>query len=98
MGEFEIKDGMLTIDGEMTISKVNEVKETLLKAIESPNPVMLNLGGVTETDVPFIQLIISASIYADSLKKEFKIKNPSTEFLQVVERSGFSHYLKPLIA
>ncbi|MBF0565897.1 MAG: STAS domain-containing protein [Nitrospirae bacterium] len=92
MKEIDIKNGRLTMNGEMTISNSMEIKEALLNAIQNPEPVILDLGGVTGADVAFLQILVSSGYQ----KKEFKIENPSREFLQVVERTGFSHYLKPL--
>lgn len=96
MKEIDINNGRLTMNGEMTISNSVDIKEAILNAIQNPEPVVLDLGGVTGADVAFLQILVAAGYQKNSGKKEFKIENPSREFLQVVERTGFSHYLKPL--
>lgn len=47
----------LTLTGEITVTDARELKEVLLKAIESSNGLCVNVEGVTETDLSLLQLL-----------------------------------------
>jgi anti-sigma B factor antagonist len=50
----------LRIEGEMTIYRAAELKETLMTALEHPAGLEIDLSGVTEIDSAGIQLLLLA--------------------------------------
>ncbi|MBF0342811.1 MAG: STAS domain-containing protein [Nitrospirae bacterium] len=90
------KEGQLTLDEELTIQNAIEIRDSLLKAIGSVEHTVLDMKNVTAVDVSFLQIIVSALYTASTLKKNISIVNIAQSFMDVVEKSGFTHVVKTI--
>ena len=83
----------LAIEGEMTIYRAAELKQTLLGALGNPGPVQIDLSGVTEVDSAGVQLLMLVRQLADTRKKELYLLGHSPSLLEVLELLNLAHYL-----
>ncbi len=67
------KRGHLTVDGELTVSRAEELRMFLIKALIDADQVNLDFGPVTETDLSCLQLLCSAHRSAARMNKKFSI-------------------------
>ena len=84
-------DTVLRIDGEMTIYRAAELKQTLLAAIENRPALVLDLAGVTEFDSTGVQLLSMAKRAATGLGREFRLQaqsEPVAEVLDLLDLAG----------
>ncbi|MEO5356914.1 MAG: STAS domain-containing protein [Nitrospirae bacterium YQR-1] len=84
------KAGELSLIGELTIQNITAVKDALLKAINNASAVNLNLEGVTDVDVAFLQLLRSAQKSCEIRKKPLTLQNVPGLFHEKAEESGFA--------
>lgn len=78
-------DGVLAIEGEMTIYRAAELKQMLMSAIEQRPALVLALAGVTEFDSAGLQLLALAKRTASELGKEFRLSSQSEAVAQVLD-------------
>jgi anti-anti-sigma regulatory factor len=81
---------ILRLDGSWTIERAQELKSMLVAALAGNNHVIIDVGGVTEVDLSFLQLLCSA--HRASLKgyKYFALhENQSAAFKRVVHDAGY---------
>lgn len=65
--------GILTLDGELTVERTDELRAFLRGALDSANHVALNLRYVTEMDISCLHLLCSVYRTAFLLKKYFTL-------------------------
>lgn len=83
---------VLAIDGEMTIYRAAELKETLLAALTNAQVVEVNLAKVTELDSAGIQLLMLAKQEAEKLKCELHLVSHSPAVLDIFELINLGTY------
>lgn len=80
----------VNLSGEQSVRTITEAHAALRKALTEADTIMLDVSGVEDADLTFVQLIESARQTAASLGKRFCIKPPFPAALnQQLERGGF---------
>lgn len=75
----------LRIDGELTIYRALELKQTLLGAVEAQPEVELDLSAVTEIDTAGLQLLMLAKRAAQACQRELRLVGHSPAVLEVFQ-------------
>ena len=92
---------MLQIDGEMTIYRAAELKQTLLDALDSlagQGALDIDLAGVTEIDTVGVQLLMLAKKTAGERQCELRLLAHSEAVTQVFELLNLATYFgDPLV-
>jgi anti-anti-sigma factor len=90
--------GTIHIEGEMTIYRAAELKETLLKALTASSVLEVDLHGVTEVDSAGIQLLMLTKATGQTIACEVKLVNHSPAVLEVFELLDLAaHFGDPLL-
>lgn len=71
----------LRLDGEVTIYRAQELKRTLLEALEHSVALRIDLAGVSELDSAGVQLLIAAKNAADAENKPLELAHHSAPVL-----------------
>ena len=86
---------VLRIEGEMTIFRALELKQTLLA---DPVPVEIDLSGVTDIDTAGVQLLMLAKKTAQAAHRELRLVAHSPAVLEVFELLNVAAYFDdPLV-
>ena len=81
---------ILTLEGDLTIIHVAELKKILQDAIDNSNHIELNLDKVTDVDLSCLQLFCSAHRTSLNLKKTISIgSNHPDVFREAIRDAGF---------
>lgn len=75
----------LRIEGEMTIYRAAELKQTLLALLDAAGPLEIDLSSVTELDTAGVQLLIAAKKTAQAQQQELCLTAHSAAVLDVLE-------------
>jgi anti-sigma B factor antagonist len=75
----------LSIDGEMTIYRAAELRESLSAALAAGGDLELNLSAVTEMDSAGVQLLMAAKKTARESQRELRLVGHSPAVLEVFE-------------
>ncbi len=86
------KEGILVVEGALTVSRIAEVRDELFKAFKSSVKVVLDLRAVTEIDLSALQLCCSAHKTATRTKKSFELIDSSTGVVK--NTAGMNGYLR----
>lgn len=74
----------------MTISNIDAVKTELGAAIFQNGPVQLDISGVTEADLTFVQLVEAARRRVSETGGDLALRHPAAgAVLEVLQRGGF---------
>jgi anti-anti-sigma regulatory factor len=85
------RSGTLAVDGELTILRAPELKTTLLEALGGNDRVEIDLEGMTEVDLPCLQILCSAHQASVQAGKCFRIARPCPAiFGQRVREAGLA--------
>jgi anti-anti-sigma factor len=76
-------DGLLCIEGEMTIYQATELKQSLLAFLEQGDQLEIDLSAVTEIDTAGVQLLIAAGKTAEARQKRLRLARPSAAVADV---------------
>jgi anti-anti-sigma regulatory factor len=88
------RNGILSIEGEVTLPKAGEFKASLKEAFGAADHIEVDLRGVSELDLSCLQLLCSAHRTSVRLNKGFAIASPRPEVLhQWVERAGLTRHV-----
>lgn len=90
--EMEIKKGkaLVSLEGELTVARAADVKDSLVKAIDSADSIEINLDKVSGMDLSCLQLLCSAHRTAARKGKVLAIKDQSLSvFLEARRNAGF---------
>jgi len=87
------KERVLVISGSLTIEHASEFREALIKSLEKASHVMLNMDGVTETDLSCLQLLCSAHRTFVNTKKSVELAEISDTLKQAVRDIGYKRNL-----
>jgi anti-anti-sigma factor len=83
------KERVLVISGSLTIEHASEFREALIKSLEKASHVMLNMDGVTETDLSCIQLLCSAHRTFVNAKKSVELAGTPDILKQAARDAGY---------
>ena len=75
----------LRVEGEMTIYRAAELKQTLLTALDKPGTVEVDLSAVTELDTAGAQLLLLAKNTAHAKKRKLRLVAHSPAVLDVLD-------------
>ena len=76
--------------GDMTISNIEVAYADLDAALRQDGPVVMDVSGITETDLTFVQLMESARRKAAEAGRDFALRHPADgAVLEVLRRGGF---------
>lgn len=79
---------VLSIEGEMTIYRAVELKQTLLAALEREGRLEIDLSGVAEIDSAGVQLLMLTRRSAQERGRELRLVHHSHAVLEVFELFG----------
>lgn len=83
-----MKTGCLSLDGDCTIGKMRELHARVGKTIDRPGPLALDVAAVTQADVTFVQLVVSASKTLEARGDTVRLVRPSDGLKATFERAG----------
>lgn len=88
------KEAMATlqIEGEMSIYRAAELKQTLLSELEKSPILEVDLSGVTELDTAGVQLLLLAKRTAQEKERELRLVGHSSAVLDVLEMLNLGAY------
>lgn len=76
---------VLRVEGEMTIYRAAELKDTLLQAVAAQPVVEVDLSAVNEFDSAGLQLLMLAKRAAQAAQRELRLVNPSPAVVDVLQ-------------
>ena len=86
------KQGIITIDGDLSLQYAKELKELFHQAINETNTIRIDLEKVSYIDLSFFQLLYAAQQKCKALKKDIYFNESSLDFIKTsVNEAGFSH-------
>ncbi|WP_377703717.1 lipid asymmetry maintenance protein MlaB [Pseudoduganella sp. UC29_71] len=77
--------GLLFIEGELTIYRAAELKDALLAAVNHSPVLEVDLAGVTDIDTAGVQLLMLAKRSALQLQRQVRLVSHSPAVLEVFE-------------
>jgi len=83
----------LRLDGELTIYRAQELRQTLLDALAQPSDLQLDLSEVSELDSSAVQLLLATRMEALAAGKRFAIPAISEPVRQVLDLLGLNALL-----
>lgn len=83
---------LLHIEGEMTIYRAAELKQTLLSALEQREVLEVDLSAVTELDTAGVQLLLLAKKTAQAGRRELRLAAHSPAVVDVLEMLNLIPY------
>jgi anti-anti-sigma regulatory factor len=89
------KKAKMTVEKELTIYTVLEIRESFMEAIEKYNELDVSIREVENLDLSFIQLIESLKKTAEEYQKKISISAElADETRKLVENTGFDPILR----
>lgn len=76
---------VLALTGELSIYQAQELKKTLLDAVQPGATLVLDLSGVTALDTAGVQLLLLAQRSAQAQQGDLHIRHPSAPVLEVLQ-------------
>jgi anti-anti-sigma regulatory factor len=81
---------IVTLEGDLTVQRANELKDLLLKAVQDSKEVFLRFGQVSGVDLTCLQLFCSVHRTAVDMKKTAKLDGPAPSlFIDLARSAGF---------
>jgi len=92
----EIREGkaLVSLEGELTVARAAVVKDSLVRAINSADSIVINLDKVSGMDLSCLQLLCSAHRTAARRGKVLAIKDQSLPLLLEARRNAGFIYSK----
>lgn len=85
------KSGTLSVDGDMTINHIGDLKERLVEAFESAEKVIVDVSAATSVDVAGVQLLSACHRFSSGRGQKMCLRfGENGEFLQFLDEVGFS--------
>jgi anti-anti-sigma regulatory factor len=82
---------ILTISGELTIQNASALQGIFIRSLESSSNLTVNLEGVTDLDLSFLQMLCSLHRTSTDLKKNLALTGRYPEiFRDAVKSAGYS--------
>lgn len=89
---------VLRIEGEMTIYRAAELKQTLLASLDQAEELEVDLAAVTELDTAGVQILILAKKQALAKQRKLRLTAHSPAVLDVLELLNLAAYFgDPLV-
>jgi len=85
------REGLLTIEGELTIQRATEFRNALIKALNTVDILKIHFSNVTGFDLASLQLFLSANRTATKNNKKLSI---SGALKITVRDAGFTHLIR----
>lgn len=82
----------LAIEGEMSIYRAAELKETVLTALGRSATLEIDLSGVSEFDSAGLQILILAKQTAQTLGRELRLVNHSHAVMEIFDMLDLAGY------
>lgn len=79
---------VVQISGDGSISSAGERREALLAALDGSGPIGLDVSGVTQPDITFVQLLASTARSAAALDRPFRLVGVPDALARAFQRSG----------
>jgi anti-anti-sigma regulatory factor len=87
------KQGNLTLDGDLTVNRAEELRMLLIKALIDADQVRVEFGPVTGVDLSCLQLLCSAHRSAGRMQRRLSLSGDWPEpFKQTVEQAGYARH------
>lgn len=83
---------LLRIEGEMTIYRAHELKQTLLARVEESAVIEVDLANVTELDTAGVQLLMLARKSAQTGQRELRLVAHSPAVVEVLKLLNLAAY------
>lgn len=81
---------ILSVDGPHTLANANDVRASLISALQASNLVVLECGNLKDVDLSFVQCLLSARRSAAEQGKTLSLAAPAAGTLrEVLQRGGF---------
>lgn len=85
------KQGNITLDGNLTVNRAEELRMLLIKALIDADHVQVDFGPVTEVDLSCLQLLCSAHRSAGRMKRRLSLSGGWPEpFQKTLEEAGYA--------
>jgi hypothetical protein len=86
----EIESSVICFSDNVTISNISDAHDILCSALERENSITIDIGGLAEADLTFVQLIESARRSAAEGGRSIQLRQAAQgAVLQVLQRGGF---------
>ncbi len=83
---------VMRLTGSWTIERASELKQLLLESLSNKQCVTVDLGGVAEVDLSFLQLLCSAHRTFLGHNKRFSLQDNIPEVIKAfVRNAGYAH-------
>ena len=97
-GQAGARDGVLHVDGEMSIYRAAELKDVLLAALQGQRVLEIDLAQVSEIDSAGVQLLMMAKQAAHAKGAELRLVHHSPAVIEVFELLDLAgHFGDPLL-
>lgn len=85
-----VDNNLISFVGDVTVSNIIQAHSELGAVLRQDGPVVVNIDGVSETDLTFVQLLESARRKAAETGRDLKLHHPAGgAVLEVLRRGGF---------
>ena len=86
--------GVLSLDGELTLQRADELRAALMSSLSSADHLVLNVESVTGIDLSCLQLLCAAHRSSEKLNKRLTITGERPDvFRRVVEDAGYLRHV-----
>ena len=86
----EAKHNLISFVSDVTVANITQAHDELGAAFRQDGPVVVDLDGITEIDLTFVQLIEAARRKAAGAGRDFTLRHPARgAVLEVLNRGGF---------
>lgn len=82
------KHQLISLEGEVVIQRIQDIKQQILSALQGSEDLQLDLGKVTEMDTTGLQLLCSAHRSALRMGKIFRVSAPVPPGLETLWRAA----------
>ncbi len=80
----------LTIEGALTLPYINEIRDTLLRAVQQADDIAIDMRAVTDLDVSGFQVLCAAHKSAIRLGKRLSLAGaPGAVVMEIAGRAGY---------
>jgi anti-anti-sigma regulatory factor len=87
-----VEHNLISFVGDVTVSNIEQAHAELGAVLRQDGPVVVDIDGVTEIDLTFVQLLEAARRKAGETGHDFTLRHAAGEpVLEVLRRGGFLH-------
>ena len=86
----DIEQICVTLTGEITIAGIGAAHAEMMAALSAPGSVVVDISGVTEADLTFVQLLEAARRSAAEADRTLSLTQPAGPAVkEILQRGGF---------